>query len=421
MSLNELRLGPVNSERDKAIAFRELQNRLNDTIQTVNKLGGSGVAVLGVDGLVLAEELGTGVPTEATFLRGDRVWAAPVGLGGGTGSGSGSVASFNDRIGHVVPLAADYPPAFIGAADLVHSHNQADIIGLVAQLAAMNATIGGKENTANRGTANGYAELDAGALVPVGELGTGVPDNTKFLRGDQVWAVPSGGGGGGATYQEWWWDKPPAAPSAIDDEFNAALSGWTVVGAGSAAPTNTVAGGKLDMSVPGTGAAFNAGGIERVLPAGAFSLITRVTQLGSSTYSIGGIHVRNATTNKMLRWILFKNTVGYLDTYVGIHRYDSFTNRTAVVNEAVVNQIELFLRITYDGVNISFDFSHNGVTWIRHYTETIATQFGVSLPDRVGLSIDPFNAGTAGRMAFDFFRYYNAANQNTGGFRSISP
>lgn len=41
---------------------------------------------------------------------------------------------------------------------------------------------------------NGYAGLDANTLVPTAQLGTGTPDTTKFLRGDQSWAAPPAGG-----------------------------------------------------------------------------------------------------------------------------------------------------------------------------------------------------------------------------------
>jgi hypothetical protein len=51
----------------------------------------------------------------------------------------------------------------------------------------------GYQKESEKGAASGYAQLDSGILVPVAILGTGTADNTKFLRGDRVWAVPAGG------------------------------------------------------------------------------------------------------------------------------------------------------------------------------------------------------------------------------------
>jgi len=52
------------------------------------------------------------------------------------------------------------------------------------------------EQLVNKAQANGYAPLDANAKVPTVNLGGEGADNTKYLRGDQTWQVPSGGGGG---------------------------------------------------------------------------------------------------------------------------------------------------------------------------------------------------------------------------------
>ena len=57
------------------------------------------------------------------------------------------------------------------------------------------------EHTGRRNQPNGYPGLDANSLIAYDQLGTGTPDGTKFLRDDQVWAVPSGGGGGTSDHQ----------------------------------------------------------------------------------------------------------------------------------------------------------------------------------------------------------------------------
>jgi len=49
---------------------------------------------------------------------------------------------------------------------------------------------------ASKGQPLGYADLNAAALVPTTELGTGSPNGNKYLRDDQTWNIPPGGGGG---------------------------------------------------------------------------------------------------------------------------------------------------------------------------------------------------------------------------------
>lgn len=54
------------------------------------------------------------------------------------------------------------------------------------------------QKESEKGAANGYASLGAGGLVPIGQLASGTPDGTKFVRDDGVLATPPGGGGGSA-------------------------------------------------------------------------------------------------------------------------------------------------------------------------------------------------------------------------------
>lgn len=324
-------------------------------------------------------------------------------LQAGHGVAGDAVDSFNGRTGAVVPVAGDYAPAFIGAVPITHLTDTDPHPQYQREL--------------QKGLANGYAGLNILSHVPPEQLGSGLADNTTYLRGDGTWNVVVGGDGGGpAGPRVWYWDTPPSAPSLLDDEFNLPLAGWTSIGA--AVPVTTVAGGKLDMSVPFTGAGFNLGGIEKALPPGNFSVITKLSELGTANYSIVGMHIRNVTTGKMLRFIMFRNSAAFTDTFIGVHRYDSLTVRTAVMAEVATAQLEFFLRISYDGTNISFDRSFDGVTWIRHYTEAIGVEFGASLPDRVGFSIDPYSGSTDGRLSAEFFRYYPLADQITGGLLS---
>lgn len=46
-----------------------------------------------------------------------------------------------------------------------------------------------------KGAANGYAELDASALVPTDQLGTGSAGVSTYLRGDQTWATVAASAG----------------------------------------------------------------------------------------------------------------------------------------------------------------------------------------------------------------------------------
>jgi hypothetical protein len=48
------------------------------------------------------------------------------------------------------------------------------------------------QKESEKGQASGYASLGAGGLVPVGQMASGTPDGTKYVRDDGTLATPAG-------------------------------------------------------------------------------------------------------------------------------------------------------------------------------------------------------------------------------------
>jgi hypothetical protein len=69
---------------------------------------------------------------------------------------------------------------YLAAADFATFFDKQNALGFIP------------ENITNKGAVSGYAPLDASSKVPTENLGGTGADNTKYLRGDQTWAVPSG-------------------------------------------------------------------------------------------------------------------------------------------------------------------------------------------------------------------------------------
>ena len=78
-----------------------------------------------------------------------------------------------------------------------HGHGSSGLQGGLVAHSALSGLSSGDDHPqyqreTEKGAASGYASLDAGTLVPAGQLGTTAPDGTKFLRDDRVWATPTG-------------------------------------------------------------------------------------------------------------------------------------------------------------------------------------------------------------------------------------
>jgi len=113
---------------------------------------------------------------------------------GGTGSFNTSISRI---LAYVRANSLQAPNAAMvsdGSGIIVSSVTTADEIGFVNGVtSAIQPQIDAKEDSANKGVANGYAPLNASSLVPIANLGTGTPDGTQFLRDDGTLAVPPSG------------------------------------------------------------------------------------------------------------------------------------------------------------------------------------------------------------------------------------
>jgi hypothetical protein len=301
-----------------------------------------------------------------------------VGSTGGSLSSSGGASS--GSTGRVGAEQGDTPG---------YLYDKIDVLGptktLIGAVGARQVRI-----TAEKGVANGYAELDSGILVPSARLGSGSADATKFLRGDRTWAVPASSGGGGSTLPL---DTAPGTPHAKDDEFAGSsldLTKWT---AGAMAIAATEANGWLTL-FPGV-ANKHAYFIRQIAPAGNFSIMAKVasTQPGQVADHRPGIFVARTASGLALvtglgasggggfMWIEHGNYSESLD-------WGGYNGSWSGNQGAAHNGAAYWFRLRYASPTLYIAFSDNGVIWYEWASRAW------SQPDRIGIVIEN-NSGNA--------------------------
>jgi len=190
-------------------------NVLNDYLQVAHTANGAlkadavSSAALQDNSVTNAKlDAGTGsngqVLTKNSSASGGLEWASAAGSPDATTTSKGLVQLSGDLSGTAsaptVPALADKAntsttisagTGLTGGGDLsadrTLSANFGTAAGTIAQ--GNDSRITGAEQTANKGTANGYAGLNSSTVVPTTQLGSGTATSSTFLRGDNTWAA----------------------------------------------------------------------------------------------------------------------------------------------------------------------------------------------------------------------------------------
>lgn len=188
---------------------------------------------------------------------------------------------------------------------------------------------------------------------------------------------------------------PPAG--AGDDEFNAALSGWsTLASSTGTADANSTVPGALYMAPSG---GFPAYGIYKASPATPFTVTARITALvnDASEYSDMGLMLGEATPGKFIHGCL---DVAYLGSFnlLGSYWPDPTTWSNNIGDGATVSGVPHYTRFVVNSTtNVDGYYSTNGTSWYQWLT---AHDPGFTIGS-VGLDIH----GAGVSMTVDWIRF----------------
>jgi len=254
--------------------------------------------------------------------------------------------------------------------------------------------------------------------VAPGDVGTANDQNQGMDNEAALWpytvagqvAVASSTTALAAKTPGWNPDAPPASPGSIDDEFSVVAggvpTGWTEYDGDNKTTWAIVNGGAKAVTLTNAGHSFN--GIAKALPAGAFSVMTKVGIAGgeASMHWAGICLWENVAGDNdgMIFCVIRDNTASFpLRLYCG-----DFTTRSGGGGDHVAlftagYSEYVYLRVRRTGTNYYFDFSFDGRAW-RSTNGGLAIPLDFT-PGYVGLGLNNNGTGLTMTSYFQFLRY----------------
>jgi hypothetical protein len=257
----------------------------------------------------------------------------------------------------------------------------------------------------------------AGDAFDAISLGSG---NWKVLIYQKADGTPIAGGGGGTTLKTVWSpDAPPASPSAYDSEFDAGSagvpSGFTEYDPGSILAVDESSTYKKLIATITSATFAVVGGIYREIPAGDFTIWTKVRVVGKlADYSWAGLALWEDATDSAKGIENFCLVARGSAGPVGIDQfymtnYNTYNTDRLGNNSQPYSAQEAYLRIRRNGTTYYIGWSENGEVW---YEKNTATTIGFT-PSHFGLSFAN-STGVTNVATADFFRYVGSDVGLTG-------
>lgn len=193
------------------------------------------------------------------------------------------------------------------------------------------------------------------------------PQNLRLTMTDPTALM--GGGINGVTL-----DKDRYAPPLVADFPVLVGTNGTNPNVAFSATTGCVIGSGSNFAV-----GDNIRGAFRNLPAGSWTVVTKVKSLHRNlNYATSGLTLRESATGKM-------ETFGFDTTTFGLIRWNSPTSYNSTPKTYVYGFLPEWFKINFDGTNLNYYTSHDGVNW-TYLAVYAKAAFFTTAPDQAGFA-----------------------------------